>query len=49
MSDPGASAHPLDRPIWNALTTRQSVVAEGDALARRYPVDVAPFAAMADP
>jgi len=40
--------HPLDRPIWNALTTRQRGLAEGDALARRYPVTVAPFADMVD-
>jgi ribosomal protein S18 acetylase RimI-like enzyme len=40
--------HPLDHPVWNALTTRQQALAEGDALARRYPPAVAPFAAMAD-
>jgi ribosomal protein S18 acetylase RimI-like enzyme len=40
--------HPLDHPVWNALTTRQQALAEGGALARRYPVAVAPFAAMAD-
>ena len=41
-------SHPLDRPIWNALTTRQRYLAEGGALARRYPPDVTPFADMAD-
>src|SRR3979490_780211 len=40
--------HPLDQPVWNALTTRQQALAEGGALARRYPAAVAPFAAMAD-
>ncbi len=30
------------------MTTRQSGIAEGDALARRYPADVAPFAAIVD-
>ena len=40
--------HPLDHPVWNALTTRQQALAEGGALARRYPPSVAPFAAMAD-
>ena len=40
---------PLDYPVWTALTTRQSELAEGGALARRYPVAVAPFAALADP
>jgi ribosomal protein S18 acetylase RimI-like enzyme len=40
--------HPLDHPIWNALTTRQQTLAEGGALARRYPPAIAPFAAVAD-
>jgi predicted GNAT family acetyltransferase len=40
--------HPLDHPVWNALSTRQQALAEGDALARRYPPSIAPFAAMAD-
>jgi predicted GNAT family acetyltransferase len=40
--------HPLDHPIWTALTTRQQILAEGGALARRYPPDIGPFAAMAD-
>jgi predicted GNAT family acetyltransferase len=40
--------HPLDRPIWTALTTRQQALAEGGALARRYPPDIAPFADMVD-
>jgi len=40
--------HPLDHPVWFALTTRQAALAEGGALARRYPRDIAPFAAMAD-
>jgi predicted GNAT family acetyltransferase len=44
----GTSIDPLDYPIWTALTTRQSALAEGGGLARRYPVPVAPFAAIAD-
>jgi predicted GNAT family acetyltransferase len=40
--------HPLDRPIWSALTTRQQDLAEGGALARRYPTAITPFADMAD-
>ena len=36
----------LDRPIWTALTTRQAHLGQGDALARRYHADVAPFAAL---
>ncbi|RKF38179.1 GNAT family N-acetyltransferase [Paraburkholderia fungorum] len=37
----------LDRPIWAALTTKQAHLGQGDALARRYHPDVAPFAALA--
>jgi predicted GNAT family acetyltransferase len=40
--------HPLDRPIWSALTTRQQALAEGGERARRYPAAVAPFADMVD-
>ena len=47
-SSSGTSVDPLDYPVWTALTTRQSGLAEGGALARRYPVAVAPFAALAD-
>jgi ribosomal protein S18 acetylase RimI-like enzyme len=45
---PGVNDHPLDRPIWSALTTRQKDFAEGGALARRYPTAITPFADMAD-
>src|ERR1700737_2037969 len=48
MSASNRSTHPLDHPIWSALTTRQQALAEGGALARRYPPAVGPFAAMAD-
>ncbi|MBR0895635.1 GNAT family N-acetyltransferase [Bradyrhizobium tropiciagri] len=40
--------HPLDRPIWSALTTRQRDLAEGDTDARRFPLAIAPFADMVD-
>jgi predicted GNAT family acetyltransferase len=40
--------HPLDHPIWTALTTTQRALAEGDGRARRYPTDVTPFADMPD-
>jgi ribosomal protein S18 acetylase RimI-like enzyme len=40
--------HPLDHPVWHALTTRQAALAEGGAQARRYPPAIAPFAAMVD-
>jgi ribosomal protein S18 acetylase RimI-like enzyme len=42
------SSHPLDHPIWTALTTTQQSLAEGDARARRYPTEITPFAAMPD-
>ena len=48
MSPSEPSSHPLDRPIWSALTTRQRDLAEGGGNARRFPVAVAPFADMAD-
>ena len=40
--------HPLDHPIWTALTTTQRALAEGDGGARRYPTELTPFAALAD-
>jgi predicted GNAT family acetyltransferase len=43
-----ASTHPLDYPVWTALTSRQQALAQGGALARRYPPDIAPFAAIVD-
>jgi ribosomal protein S18 acetylase RimI-like enzyme len=46
MAVSATSAHPLDDPIWTALTTRQQALAEGGALALRYPPAIAPFAAM---
>ena len=48
MSVSATSTHPLDHPIWSALTTRQQALAEGGELARRYPFAIAPFAATAD-
>jgi predicted GNAT family acetyltransferase len=36
----------LDNPIWSSWTTRQAYLAEGDDLARRYPVDVTALAAL---
>ncbi len=38
----------LDNPAWNALSTTHISFAEGDDLAKRYPVDVAPFAETRD-
>ncbi len=42
-------AHPLDNVIWNALTTRQAGIAEGDGDARRYQLAYALFAALREP
>ena len=38
----------LDNPVWSSLSTTHASFAEGDDLAKRYPVDVAPFAATRD-
>jgi ribosomal protein S18 acetylase RimI-like enzyme len=40
--------HPLDRPAWNALTTRQKQFADGNDLARRFRHDIIPFSAARD-
>lgn len=41
--------HILDRPVWNALTTRQAHLALGDpAHGLRYPADIEPFGAARD-
>jgi len=38
--------HPLDRPVWNALTSRQAHLALGEAAAAlRFPPDIEPFGA----
>lgn len=41
-------SHPLDRPVWSALTSRHAHLAEGDARAKRYRPSIVPFAAAAD-
>jgi predicted GNAT family acetyltransferase len=38
----------LDNPIWHALSTEQSALAQGDGLAKRFPIDVAPFGGLID-
>lgn len=40
--------HSLDRPVWNALTTRQAMLAIGPEGARRYRAEINLFAAAAD-
>ena len=37
----------LDNPIWASLTTAHRHLAKGDAAVRRYPAQIAPFAAFA--
>jgi ribosomal protein S18 acetylase RimI-like enzyme len=41
--------HPLDNPIWHALTGPHANFAIGRGAARRYPREIAPFAAIAEP
>ncbi len=41
-------AHPLDRPIWSALTSGWAHLAQGDGRALRIDADYDPFAAPAD-
>jgi ribosomal protein S18 acetylase RimI-like enzyme len=41
--------HPLDNPVWHALTGPHAAVALGGGLARHYPRDLAPFSAVAEP
>lgn len=38
----------LDHPVWSALDSGHRPLALGAALARRYPPDIGPFAALAD-
>ena len=40
--------HPLDRPVWSALTTRLAPLAQGDALAKRIDPAIGLFVAAAD-
>jgi predicted GNAT family acetyltransferase len=40
--------HPLDRPIWSALSARQLELSVGDGLARRFAPDIGPLAAARD-
>jgi ribosomal protein S18 acetylase RimI-like enzyme len=41
--------HPLDNPLWAALTGPQAHLAIRHGQAARFPADVSPFAALADP
>ena len=46
--DPTATGHPLDNPVWHALTGAQQEFAQGSGSARRFRPEVALFAAIAD-
>jgi ribosomal protein S18 acetylase RimI-like enzyme len=46
---PAAPPHPLDNPVWAALTGPHRRFAEVHGRAARYPSDVSPFTALADP
>jgi hypothetical protein len=37
--------HPLDRPVWNALTTWHAAFAQGGTRARCYPPELVPLGA----
>jgi ribosomal protein S18 acetylase RimI-like enzyme len=39
--------HPLDNPIWTALTTKQAALAHSGALARRFPPEMTLLGALA--
>ncbi len=40
--------HPLDRPVWSALSTTHAALSVGTANARRYPGEIGPLAACRD-
>jgi ribosomal protein S18 acetylase RimI-like enzyme len=42
-------AHPLDNPVWTALTTTQAHWARASPLARRFPVEIGPLAGFEAP
>src|SRR5215204_6062380 len=42
------SRHPLDRPVWSALESRQATLCVGNHLARRFAPGFGPFAAARD-
>ncbi len=41
--------HSFDNPVWTALTTRQQHLAEGDGLAKKFPSEISPLAALVAP
>ncbi len=43
------AAHPLDNPVWTALTTTQQHLAQVSSLARRFPPEIGPLAGFEAP
>src|SRR5271168_2207722 len=43
------TTHPLDNPIWSALTTRQAHFAETSDHARRFPLEVTSLGGFSEP
>jgi ribosomal protein S18 acetylase RimI-like enzyme len=41
-------SHILDRPVWNALSTRHAALAQGNSAAKRYAPSIHPFASGRD-
>ena len=41
--------HPLDNPIWSAITTEQAHLACGNGLARRFPAEISPLSGLEAP
>jgi ribosomal protein S18 acetylase RimI-like enzyme len=48
MSSPALLTNPLDHPIWFALTSTHGAISQGNAIVRRYPPAIAPFAALSE-
>jgi ribosomal protein S18 acetylase RimI-like enzyme len=46
---PAVIGHPLDNPVWHALTGPHATLASGRGAARHYPRDIAPYSAIAEP
>jgi GNAT superfamily N-acetyltransferase len=46
VSSGGRNVHPLDNPVWHALTTHHAYLAERQGSALRYPSDVSVFSAV---
>lgn len=42
------NSHPLERPVWSALTSRHAHLSEGSSLAKRYHPSASSFAAARD-